>query len=278
MSLSLKRIDLHIHTHASDGQLSPTAVVNAAARGRLDVIAVTDHDTVAGLHEALNAARGLSVTVVPGVELSTHHGEHEIHVLGYFIDPDSPALRRHQGLAGERRAARMQEMVRRMQALGARVEYEDVLRVAGPEASSLGRPHLARALQQAGHTRSVGEAFDLYLKDGGTAFVPDVFPGVREAIDTIREAGGVSVWAHPALEVFDREVRTFAGWGLNGIECFRPNTPPVESMLFEKVARDMGLFRTGGSDWHGPHKGRLGDWAIRGDDVRDFLASRGLGD
>jgi predicted metal-dependent phosphoesterase TrpH len=278
MSLSLKRIDLHIHTHASDGQLSPTAVVNAAARGRLDVIAVTDHDTVAGLHEALNAARGLSVTVVPGVELSTHHGEHEIHVLGYFIDPDSPALRRHQGLAGERRAARMQEMVRRMQALGARVEYEDVLRVAGPEASSLGRPHLARALQQAGHTRSVGEAFDLYLKDGGTAFVPDVFPSVREAIDTIREAGGVSVWAHPALEVFDREVRTFAGWGLNGIECFRPNTPPVESMLFEKVARDMGLFRTGGSDWHGPHKGRLGDWAIRGDDVRDFLASRGLGD
>jgi hypothetical protein len=278
MSLSLKRIDLHIHTHASDGQLSPTAVVNAAARGRLDVIAVTDHDTVAGLHEALNAARGLSVTVVPGVELSTHHGEHEIHVLGYFIDPDSPALRRHQGLAGERRAARMQEMVRRMQALGIGVEYEDVLRVAGPEASSLGRPHLARALQQAGHTRSVGEAFDLYLKDGGTAFVPDVFPGVREAIDTIREAGGVSVWAHPALEVFDREVRTFAGWGLNGIECFRPNTPPVESMLFEKVARDMGLFRTGGSDWHGPHKGRLGDWAIRGDDVRDFLASRGLGD
>jgi hypothetical protein len=278
MSLSLKRIDLHIHTHASDGQLSPTAVVNAAARGRLDVISVTDHDTVAGLHEALNAARGQPVTVVPGVELSTHHGENEIHILGYFIDPDSPALRRHQAQAGDRRAARMQEMVKRMQELGVPVQYEDVLRIAGPEASSLGRPHLARALQQAGHTRSVGEAFDLYLKDGGTAFVQDVFPSVREAIDTIREAGGVSVWAHPALEVFDREVRNFASWGLNGIECFRPNTPPVESMLFEKVARDMGLFRTGGSDWHGPHKGRLGDWAIRGDDVREFLASRGIGE
>jgi len=278
MSPSLKRIDLHIHTHASDGQLSPSSVVNAAVKGKLDVIAVTDHDTVNGLHEALAAARGQPVTVIPGIELSTHHDGHEIHVLGYFIDPDSPALRAQQALAGERRAGRMQEMVKRLQELGVAVQYDDVLRIAGPEASSLGRPHLARALQQAGHTRSVGEAFDLYLKDGGTAFVPSVFPGVREAIDAIREAGGVSVWAHPALEVFDREVRTFAGWGLNGIECFRPNTPPVESMLFEKAARDMGLFRTGGSDWHGPHRGRLGDWAIRGDDVHDFLASRGLGE
>jgi hypothetical protein len=277
MSLSLKRIDLHIHTHASDGQLSPSAIVSAAVKGRLDVIAVTDHDTVNGLHEALAAARGQPLTVIPGVELSTHHGEHEIHVLGYFVDPDSPALRAHQDLAGERRAGRMQEMVRRMQELGVPVEYDDVLRVAGPEASSLGRPHLARALQQAGHTRSVGEAFDLYLKDGGSAFVETPFPTVREAIDTIHDAGGVAVWAHPDLEVFDREVRNFASWGLNGIECFRPNTPPVEAMLFDKVAREMGLFRTGGSDWHGPHRGRLGDWAVRSDEVRELLDSRGLG-
>jgi predicted metal-dependent phosphoesterase TrpH len=99
---------------------------------------------------------------------------------------------------------------------------------------------------------------------------------VREAIDTIRAAGGVAVWAHPELEVFDREVRTFAAWGLNGIECYRPNTPPAESMLFEQAARDLGLFRTGGSDFHGPWKSRLGDWAVRADDVREVLASRGL--
>jgi hypothetical protein len=278
MSLSLKRVDLHIHTHASDGQVSPTAIVNAAVKGRLDVISITDHDTVNGLHEALDAARGQPVTVIPGIELSSHHGEHEIHVLGYSVDPDAPSLQDHQAKAGDRRAGRMQEMVRRLQGMGVGVEYEDVLRVAGPEASSLGRPHLARALQQAGHTRSVGEAFDLYLKDGGSAFVPSQFPTVREAIDAIHAAGGVAVWAHPALEVFDREVRTFAGWGLDGIECLRPKTPPVESMLFEQAARDMGLFRTGGSDWHGPHSGRLGDWCVRGDDVRDFLASRGLAD
>lgn len=273
----MKRIDLHIHTHASDGQLSPTALVAAAVKGRLDVIAVTDHDTVAGVNEALAAAAGQPITVIAGVELSTRHGPHEIHVLGYFVDPASPALRDHQSAAGDRRAGRMQEMVRRLQELGVGVRYEDVLRVAGPEASSLGRPHLARALQQAGHTRSVGEAFDLYLKDGGSAFVETAFPSVREAIDTIHAAGGVAVWAHPELEVFDREIRTFASWGLNGVECFRPTTPPVESMLFEKVAREMGLFRTGGSDWHGPYKTRLGDWAVPSGEVRELLESRGLG-
>jgi len=275
--MQLKRVDLHIHTHASDGQLSPTAIVNAAVRGRLDVIAITDHDTVGGVNEALAAARGQPLDVVPGVELSTRHGEHEIHILGYFIDPDSPSLRAYQDEAGDRRAGRMQEMVRRLQALGVGVRYEDVLRIAGPEASSLGRPHLARALQEAGHTRSVGEAFDLYLKDGGSAFVETAFPTVREAIDALHEAGGVAVWAHPELEVFDREIRAFRAWGLDGIECFRPNTPPVESMLFEKVAREMGMFRTGGSDWHGPHRGRLGDWAIRWEEVRELLESKGMG-
>ena len=274
--MQLKRVDLHIHTHASDGQFSPTAVVNAAVRGRLDVIAVTDHDTVAGVNEALVAARDQPLDVVPGVELSTRHGAHEIHILGYFINPDSPSLAIYQSAAGDRRAGRMQEMVRRLQDLGVGVRYEDVLRIAGPEASSLGRPHLARALQEAGHTRSVGEAFDLYLKDGGSAFVETAFPTVREAIEALREAGGVAVWAHPELEVFDKEIRTFREWGLNGVECFRPNTPPVESMLFEKVAREMGLFRTGGSDWHGPHRGRLGDWAIRWEEVRELLESRGM--
>lgn len=270
----MKRVDLHLHTRASDGQLAPAALVQAAVAGRLDVIAITDHDTVAGVEEALAAGRGKPVRVIPGVELSTHHDGVEIHVLGYFVDYRSEALRRHHASASERRAGRMREMVERLQGLGVRVEYEDVLRAAGPDASSLGRPHLARALQAAGRVRSVGEAFDLYLRDGGTAFVPSIFPTTREAVDTIHAAGGVAVWAHPVLEVFEREVRNFAALGMNGVECFRPNTPPVESMLYERVTRDMGLFRTGGSDWHGPHRGRLGDWAVRWEEVRELLESR----
>lgn len=272
----MKRVDLHIHSHASDGQIAPSAVVRAAVAGRLDVIALTDHDTAAGLREAMDAARGQPLAFVPGVELSSMEDGNEIHVLGYFVDPDAASLRAHEGHAGDRRAGRMREMVQKLQAQGVGVEMDDVLRIAGPEAASLGRPHLARALQQGGHTRSVGEAFDLYLKDGGSAFVPTEFPTVREAIDTIHAAGGVAVWAHPDLEVFERQVRNFAGWGLNGIECFRPNTPPVESMLFDRVARDLGLFRTGGSDWHGPHRGKLGDWAVRSEEVRELLESRGV--
>jgi len=272
----MKRVDLHIHSHASDGQLSPAAVVRAAVTGRLDVISLTDHDTAAGLREAMDAAAGQPLAFVPGVELSSMEDGNEIHVLGYFVDPDAASLRAHEAHAGGRREERMRGMVRKLQAQGVGVEMDDVLRIAGPEAASLGRPHLARALQQGGHTRSVGEAFDLYLKDGGSAFVPTEFPTVRNAIDTIHDAGGVAVWAHPDLEVFERQVNTFAEWGLDGIECFRPNTPPVESMLFDRVARDLGLFRTGGSDWHGPHRGKLGDWAVRGDEVRALLESRGI--
>lgn len=276
MISTLKRVDLHIHTHASDGQFSPTKVVQAAAQGRLDVIAITDHDTVAGVDEALAAAASLPLTVVPGIELSARQGDDEIHVLGYFVDPQSEALRRHQDAAGERRAGRMREMVVKLQALGVGVEFEDVLKAAGPEASSLGRPHLARALLARGQTRYFGEAFERYISDGGAAFVASEFPGVRETIETIRAAGGVAVWAHPGVDAFDRYIRDFAEWGLSGVECFRPNTPPVESHLFETVGRSLGLFPTGGSDWHGPQKTRLGDFAVRYDDVREVLEA-GLG-
>ncbi len=265
------RTDLHVHTHASDGQLSPSAVVLAAAAAGLHVISITDHDTVAGVREATEAARGLQVRVLPGIELSTRHEGSEIHVLGYLVDPESPPLRAYEAEAIARRQERMRRMVERLQALGVRVAYEDVIRAAGVDAATVGRPHLARALLAGGHTRYYGEAFDLYLHDGGSAFVPTEFPGVRTAIETIHAAGGVAVWAHPPVALFDREVRTFVEWGLDGVECFRPNTPPAESLLLETAARELGMFPTGGSDWHGPHRTRLGDFWVRGDHVRELL-------
>lgn len=269
--MHLQRIDLHIHSHASDGHFSPTEVVQMAASGKLDVIAITDHDTVAGVGEAIAAAAGLPVRIVPGVEISTRQEEFEFHILGYFIDPHSPSMLRHQELAQVRRVERMQGMVARLQEMGVGVEYADVTRAAGPEASSIGRPHLARALMERGQTRSFAEAFDRYIGDSGPAFVRSDFPGVREAIESIRAAGGVPVWAHPEVGAFDRFIRTFAGWGLSGVECYRPNTPPAESHLFETAAQQLGLFRTGGSDWHGSHKGPLGDFAVAYRDVRELL-------
>lgn len=267
----MKRIDLHIHSRASDGHLTPTAVVDAAVAGRLDVIALTDHDTVAGVREACDAARERPVRVIPGIEVSTRHHDAEIHVLGYFVDPESPALVRHGEAASNRRFDRAQRMVGRLQELGVPLDFADVLREAGTDTASIGRPHIARALLAGGHTRFYAEAFDRYLADGGSAFVVTEFPSVREAIDMIHGGGGLAVWAHPPLELFDTEVRTFADWGLDGVECFRPNTPPAESLLFETAARAMGLLRSGGSDWHGPHRSQLGQYAVREEDVRDLL-------
>jgi hypothetical protein len=267
----MKRIDLHIHSRASDGHLTPTAVVDAAVAGRLDVIALTDHDTVAGVREACDAARERPIRVIPGIEVSTRHHEAEIHVLGYFVDPESPALVRHGEAASGRRFDRAQRMVGRLQELGVPLDFAAVLREAGTDTASIGRPHIARALLAGGHTRFYAEAFDRYLADGGSAFVVTEFPSVREAIDMIHGGGGLAVWAHPPLELFDTEVRTFADWGLDGVECFRPNTPPAESLLFETAARGLGLLRSGGSDWHGPHRSALGQFAVREDDVRDLL-------
>lgn len=270
------RIDLHIHSRASDGHFTPTAVVDTAAAAGLDVIALTDHDTASGVREAVEAAQGRPLRVISGIEVSTRHGDAELHILGYFVDPGAPSIVAHQEASVRRREGRMHAMIERLRAQGLRIGFEDVLREAGPDVASLGRPHLARALLSRGQTRTYGEAFERYLHDGGSAFVPTEFPGVDEAIRTIREAGGLAVWAHPPIDVFDREIRTFASWGLNGVECFRPNTPPAESSLLETAARSLGLLRTGGSDWHGPHRMQLGSFWVGPGEVRELLALGGI--
>lgn len=267
----MQRADLHIHTRASDGELSPTEVVRAAAAGKLDVIAVTDHDTIDGLAEALRAAEGGPVRVITGVEVSSQHEGDEIHVLGYHIHPDAAPLRAHEHSALGRRQERAREMVRILQGQGIAIDYEDVLRIAGTDARAIGRPHVARALLAGGHVRSMGEAFDRYLADGGLAFVRTEFPTVRDSIEMIRASGGVAVWAHPSLDTLEKYAPTFAEWGLSGIESFRPNTNPTDGKRIRGVAKGLGMFVTGGSDWHGPHRSRLGDFFVPGDEVRELL-------
>ncbi len=265
------KLDLHTHSTISDGHLSPVALVHAAVAGGLDIIALTVHDSAAGVAAAQAAAGGMPLQVVTGIELSTRHETEELHILGYFFDPQAPGILRHQERAVEQRHHRMHGMVAKLQNLGVRIEFDDVVRAAGPEVASLGRPHLARALLDGGHTRYYGEAFARYLSDSGPAFVHTDFPPVRAAIELIHEAGGIAVWAHPPLTVFEREIRLLAEWGLDGVECFRPALPPAESLLLETVTRELGLFPTGGSDWHGPHRALLGDYFVRSRYVREFL-------
>ena len=271
------KVDLHLHTWVSDGDVAPAEVARLATAAGLDIIAITDHDTAAGVEEAVRAAQELPLTVVPGIEISTMWESHELHILGYWIDPKSDSILRHQTQAILRRSVRMEAMVDRLQHLGIDVTMADVQLAAGPTVQTLGRPHLARAIHARGHTRYYAEAFVRYIGDGGPAYVAEGFPHPKEAIDTIHAAGGVAVWAHPSPEWFLEGVGLLAEWGIDGIECFRPGMEPATVESFEREARARGLFPTGGSDWHGPQRFTLGEFSLYSARIGELLAIGGVG-
>lgn len=241
------------------------------------MIAITDHDTAAGVDEAVAAAGEHPLAVVPGIEISTCTSPHELHVLGYWIDPRAPAIIAHQTAAAVRRVRRMERMVEKLVGMGVPVSMEEVRTAAGPEARTLGRPHLARALLAAGFIRSFSEAFNRYIGDRGPAFVAQDFPTPRDAIDAIHASGGVAVWAHPPLEVAEELMPSFADWGLDGVECFRPNTTPPDAERLQNLAERYDLFPSGGSDWHGPRRAfELGSFQVPAERIARLLAVGGI--
>lgn len=271
------KLDLHMHTTASDGAWAPGAVVREAAQRGLDVIAVTDHDTTAACAEAVRTGAEVDVQVIPALEVSSSHDDRDIHVLGYFVDPEAPGLRAHEERALGRREERMHEMLERLSHLGIQVPFEAVETAAGPDRVALGRPHLAEALVAEGHVASVQEAFDTLIADGGPAFVATHVLTPMDAIRIIEEAGGLAVWAHPPAELVDTLVRPMMDAGLRGVEVYRPRNRRDLILRLEQVCRTTGLLPTGGSDWHGPARGSaLGDFYVTDDDVAAFLEAGGL--
>lgn len=271
------RLDLHIHTTASDGAWPPEAVVRGAAEGGLDVISITDHDTTAGLAAAHDAARGLDLQVVDGIEVSsTHHGR-DVHVLGYFIDRQSAAIQSYGARAERRREERMREMIERLGAEGIEVPFEQVEAAAGPDRVVIGRPHLAKALVELGHVASVPEAFQRLIGDDSDAFVPTRLLDPMQAVELILEGGGVPVWAHPPGDLVDGLLPPMKEAGLRGLEVYRPRNRRSEVLRYESVCRSEGLVLSGGSDWHTPDAGSaLGDFHVTGDEVEDLLEAGGL--
>jgi len=268
-------LDLHIHSTASDGTATPEEVVEAALAGGLDVIALTDHDTTAGVSRARAAAAGRSLEVITGVEVSTTTNGFELHILGYFVDPDHPALMAYEAAAGTRRDERMQEMVDNLQSAGIDVTFEAVVEAAGEDRGNLGRPHLARALLDAGYVSTVSEAFDRFIGNSHPAYVPTRLLTPEAGIELIVSAGGVPIWAHPWDEHLGRLLPGLVREGLRGIEVYRPRTPPHRVAELERLARKEGLLVSGGSDWHGPDDGSLGTFRVRDDEVKGLLAARG---
>jgi 3',5'-nucleoside bisphosphate phosphatase len=269
-------LDLHLHSTASDGTATPEEVVEAALAGGLDAIALTDHDTTAGVERARAAVAGRPLEVIPGIEVSTTENGSELHILGYFVDPTHPALQAYEGTAGDRRDERMREMVERLRDQGVDVTFEAVVEAAGEDRGNLGRPHLARALMESGYVATLPEAFDSYIGNGHPAYVPTRLLTPAKGIRLILEAGGIPVWAHPRDDELDRLLPGLVREGLRGLEVFRPRTPPYRVLELEKRARKAGLLRTGGSDWHGPDDGPLGEFRVTWDEVGELLEEGGL--
>ena len=265
-------LDLHIHTTCSDGTCTPEEVAVQARRVGLHAIAITDHDTVAGIARARRAGEALGLRVISGIELSCSLGASDMHLLGYGIDEGHPAIAAMTGRMGTLRRERLATIVRRLQDLGVAITVDDVQVPEGNAA--VGRPHVAEALVRLGVVRYQQEAFSRFLADGAPAYVPSRGPDVTEAIAAVQGAGGCSVWAHPSLE----DARRFAEleqMGLEGIEVLRPNLAPTTSSALEHAARDAGLVVSGGSDWHGGNP-PLGSWYVTHRHVGALLGRLGV--
>lgn len=271
------KLDLHTHTTASDGAWTPEAVVASAAAGGLDVISITDHDTAAAVEAARRAAEGVDLQVVPGVELSSTHQGRDVHILGYFIDTEAPAMVRHVDRAGRRREERMGEMIERLAGQGIQVSFDDVERAAGEDRVVIGRPHLAAALVGLGYASSTYDAFDRLIGDQHPAFVPTHLLEPADAVEIVLASGGIPVWAHPPGDLIDPLLPTLIPAGLRGLEVYRPRNRRSDVLRLESICKTAGLLMTGGSDWHGPDGGTaLGDFWVGAEEVERFLEAGGL--
>ena len=251
-------IDLHTHSTASDGTLSPEALVELAAERGLSAIAITDHDTVAGVAPAQERGDALGVEVIPAVELGASlDGVGEIHLLGYFIDIKNKTLRDRLAWLRDERRSRGRKIVERLNDMGVSISVEQVVGIA--QGGSVGRPHIARALVENGHVASMKEAFERYLKSTGPAYVKRELLSAGDAIGLVREAGGVAVLAHPCtLGRKDGElptiIQSLMAHGLRGIEVFYSQHTSEQVRQYEELAQRFGLLVTGGSDFHGANK------------------------
>ena len=244
-------IDLHSHSLASDGQYAAAEVAARARQAGLSVWGLCDHDTVAGLPAAAAAAAVHGLRLVPGIELSAFLERREIHLLGHFVDPAHPALAAFEDFLAGHRRERVRQMVARLAALGVHVTEEAILRVSGGK--TIGRPHVARAIVEAGGAASVRDAFDRWLGEGKPAYVQRYRLEAADAVALVRGAGGTVTIAHPGVSRLEvAEVARLAAAGVAGIEAIHPDQNPSVREKYERAAAASGLVVTAGSDFHGP--------------------------
>jgi predicted metal-dependent phosphoesterase TrpH len=244
-------IDLHTHTTASDGRCTPPELVVRAAAAGVRILSITDHDTVAGHEAAVPACREAGVAFVPGIEMTAVRNETDVHVLGYFIDAASPALR--EFLTEQRRARidRVRGMIDKLGTFGIRLDADAILQpaIADPRRSA-GRPWIARALVAGGHVASTDEAFERWLVRGKPAFVPRLGASPEEVVERIHEARGIASLAHPGLVGHDEWIEGLVAEGLDAIEAYHCEHDAATTAHYLAMATRLGVAVTGGSDYH----------------------------
>lgn len=247
-----RHVDLHAHSTASDGSRAPADVVREAKRVGLEAIALTDHDTLGGLAEAAAAALDVGVRLVRGVELSAVENDVETHVLGLHLDQAAELEARLAELR-EMRRTRADRIVRRLNELGVRIDLHAVLEQAA--GGAVGRPHVARAMVAEGWASDFRDAFDRYLGNGRPAYVPKEQLAMRDAIAMIHRAGGLAIVAHPASGGTRERLRKMVDEGMDGVEVLHPSHTPDDIARLQRLSDQLGLVRSGGSDWHGGSDG-----------------------
>lgn len=242
--------DLHIHSTASDGTVTPQQIVWQAQEAGLSVISLTDHDTVDGVQPAIQAALKADLEVIPGIELNTDWDDVEIHILGYYIDIHSKQLQNILSRLRQAREDRARNMIEKLSKVGIFLSFERLQELAG--SGTIGRPHIARAMKDAGYVSSVKEAFDNYLRRGKPAYIPRHKMNPFHAIEVIQRAGGIPVLAHPGLMNKDELIPEFIKKGLLGIEVYYPQHTQEMVKRYSLICEKHGLIKTGGTDYHGP--------------------------
>jgi len=244
-------IDLHLHTTASDGLLTPDALVGRLLAAGIDTFSVTDHDTVAGLAEASDCARQHGLRFLPGIEITAIDSGGDVHMLAYGFDPTSERLLQFLKSQREARITRARRMAARLSELNMPIDVEALIGSSAEEGRAVGRPQLARALVAAGHAVSVAEAFELWLGSGRLAYMPRTGASPAEVVELVGSVGGVVSMAHPGVTKRDDLIPKLAASGMSALECWHSDHDETVTARYLALAEALGLAATGGSDFHG---------------------------
>lgn len=271
-------IDLHLHTTASDGRLTPRELVARAAAAGVSVMAVTDHDTTAGIAEVRTHADAHGILAIPGIEITAIHDTRDVHVLGYFFDPFNTALGDFLATQRATRVARLCMIGDRLASLGMPIDMATLLEESSRQAGkSIGRPKLAKAMIEAGYVADTREAFDKWLGRGCPAFVERDGASPEHIIDIVHRAGGLVSLAHPGRTVIDGRIAALCDAGLDALEVYHSDHDAATAARYRDLAYARGLLITGGSDFHGDptHGLEPGASTLPADEWERLYAARG---